>query len=40
MAGVEWMQREMPKLVDLKIVKGAGHGLMTNVGVVIEALER
>ncbi|KDN35853.1 alpha/beta-hydrolase [Tilletiaria anomala UBC 951] len=39
LAGAEWMVKEMPKYVQLNLVKDAGHGLMTNVGVVIDVLE-
>lgn len=35
---VRWMERVM-KSCEVKIVKGAGHGLMTNADVVVEVLE-
>lgn len=38
LGGALWMEREC-RDVQLKIVKGANHGLMTNTAVVIEALE-
>lgn len=37
-AGVRWMEKVM-KECEVKIVKGAGHSLMTNAKVVVEALE-
>jgi hypothetical protein len=37
---VRWMEKTMePGLCEVTIVKGAGHGLMYNGGVVVEALE-
>lgn len=39
LTGVMWMEREMENC-EVKIVKGAGHSLMTNVAVFVEALER
>lgn len=39
LGSVLWMEREMSDC-QIRIVKGAGHGLMTNVAVVVEALER
>ncbi|EJD52158.1 alpha/beta-hydrolase [Auricularia subglabra TFB-10046 SS5] len=37
-AAVRWMEKMM-KVCEVKIVKGAGHSLMTNAKVVVEALE-
>jgi len=39
LSSILWMEREM-RHCSVNFVKGATHGLMTNVGVVIEALER
>ena len=37
---VKWMEKTMrPGTCEIRIVKGAGHGLMYNGGVVVEALE-
>ncbi|KAE8243781.1 hypothetical protein A4X13_0g6951 [Tilletia indica] len=38
LSSAQWMEQEM-KDCELIVVKGAGHGLMTNVMVVMEALE-
>lgn len=39
MSSILWMEREM-RQCKVNLIKGANHSLMTNVGVVIEALER
>ncbi|UZJ56533.1 hypothetical protein CBS101457_005853 [Exobasidium rhododendri] len=39
LSSVLWMEREM-KECKVNLVKGATHGLMTNISVVVEALER
>lgn len=39
LSSILWMEREM-KSCSINLVKNASHGLMTNVAVVIEALER
>jgi len=37
---VRWLERTMrPYSCDVTIIKGAGHGLLYNGGVVVEALE-
>ncbi len=39
-AGVAWMQKTLGDLVEAKMVKGAGHSLMLDFDVVMQALER
>jgi pimeloyl-ACP methyl ester carboxylesterase len=39
LASAQWMEREMADCT-VRVVKGAGHGLMTNIDVVVSALER